>query len=582
MIFMNFIKLFFILVFSLSLVASTDILKDSQVYIDKENKYTIKNIDQADFESFQKYAYPYSKDISKIHRGYTDEIVWIKFSIINETDQVLKKVLVLDNQMLDHIVLFEKKDEGYTKETKGVLHDVEFAENILDFYFDIKLQPNEKKEYYLQVSSTSCAVYFNLQLMDKDILYKNEMSHQLSLCLFFGAMLALVFYNLFIYFFTKDNAYIYYVCYIFFTVWNHISYTGMGAYFQPKWFYDLDTFLTIHYLSFISIFSLLFTRDFLNIKKYKKINFIFKVFIFIAIFLMVVSSEEFYPMDLTTFLLFLSFIFMISSSYYLYFTQKEENTKYILMGWSIAIFGWMMLATEQYGFWSILYEYPYFYEFSIFIEAVLFSIALSAKLNKTKELELAVNKSAILTKELHHRVKNNMQFIISLYRLKLSKYMDQKLSYTLNEIELAIQAMSATHEMLYEKDDLEHIDTKEYIGELIDRISKSFDLKEIKTNLDIDIELNINESITLGIILNELITNSLKYAFVTKGQIDIFLKQKEGIYTLVYKDDGKGFDIQSSNNTFGLRLIKNLVKDELKGTLEIKSSQGSIFTIPKS
>jgi two-component sensor histidine kinase len=214
------------------------------------------------------------------------------------------------------------------------------------------------------------------------------------------------------------------------------------------------------------------------------------------------------------------------------------------------------------------------------IEAILFSIALSAKLNKTKELEIAVNKSEILTKELHHRVKNNMQFIISMYRLKLSKLMDKKLSSILNEIELTIQAMSATHEMLYAKSDLEKIDTKEYFESLITRISKSFNLKEIKIKTDIDTKLGIDQSIALGIILNELITNSLKYAFADrKGEIDISLKTFDKKYELTYKDNGVGFDKEDTKKSFGLRLINNLVRDELKGSLEVDGSKGSFFKI---
>jgi hypothetical protein len=254
------------------LYASTDILQTSEVYIDKTGKETIDTIQSKKFIPTNK---------SKIHRGYSSETVWVKFSLSNPTNQPMKKVLVIDNQMLDNITLYTKENSSYKKEIQGVLHNRTFDEDILDMYFHINLQPKEKKEYYLQVSSLSCAVYFHLNLMSKDELYQQEIEHQLILTLFFGAMVALILYNLFIYFFTKDMAYLYYVLYIFFTIWNHNSYTSMGLYTIPllfPWsFLEIDAYLAIFYLGLINIFAILFTRNFLNIKKYKKIDFVFKI-----------------------------------------------------------------------------------------------------------------------------------------------------------------------------------------------------------------------------------------------------------------------------------------------------------------
>jgi len=419
--------------------------------------------------------------------------------------------------------------------------------------------------------------------MDKEELYKAEINHQLILTLFFGAMLALVLYNLFIYFFTKDISYLYYVFYICFTIWMHMSYTGIGLYVLPNIFsmdfIELDAYLAIFYNAFITIFALLFTRTLLNIKKYKKIDMVFKIFIGLNISLLAITSPEFYPIDIVVYLFLIMLFSMVIVSYYL-FIKKEPNAKFFLIGWSSAVLGWIMLGFHQYGLYSLTYNYEYFYEVAIFLEAILFSIALSARLNKTKELELAVNKNEILTKELHHRVKNNMQFIISMYRLKLSKTMDEKLSSILNEIELTIQAMSATHEMLYSKNNLEQIDTKEYFSSLIKRISQSFDLKEIKIKTDIDTKLDIDKSITLGIILNELITNYLKYAFVdNKGTISINLHKKDKKYKLIYSDNGIGFNTNNHKKSFGMRIVENLVKDDLKGKITIKNQSGITYKI---
>ncbi len=568
------IKFILVLLLHISLFASTDVLKQSEVFIDKEALYTIENIQQANF---------LPSKISKIHRGYSSETVWVKFSLSNPTNQPMKQVLVIDNQMLDNITLYTQKKDGYKKELQGVFHDRNFDENILDFYFDIDLEPKEQKEYYLQVSSLSCAVYFKLNLMSKDELYQQEMKHQLILALFFGTMLALILYNLFIYLFTKDRVYIYYICYLFLTIWNHTSYTGMGLYTMPflfSWnFVEIDAYLAIFYLGLTNIFAILFTRNFLNIKKYKKIDFVFKILLLINISVLVLVSPEFYPISFVANLLMATLFVLILSSYYLFY-KKEENAKYFIVGWSVSILGWIMLWTYNIGTYSLIDEIKYFYELTIFIEAILFSIALSSKLNKTKELELSVKRNVVLTKELHHRVKNNMQFIIAMYRLKFSKFITDKIKNALNETEGAVQSMSAIHEMLYEQNDLEKIDSKEYFENLVQKVSQSYDTKNIKINLDIQTTLDINKSIYIGIILNELFTNSFKYAFETKqGKIDIILKKIDGKYSFIYRDNGCGFSQEKNKKSFGLKLIVNLVKNELKGSLDINSSNQTQYTI---
>jgi two-component sensor histidine kinase len=553
----------------ISIYASTDILKQSEIFIDTNNKYTIDTISTAKFTP---------SNISKINIGYTDSTIWIKFSITNETTKNINKVLLVDNYIMDNIILFTENKNSYKKEEKGVLHDRNF-QNIINHYFDIEINPNETKNYYLKISSISTAIFFKVQLMKKDELYKQEMIHQLILTIFLSALAILIIYNLFIFLFTKDLAYLYYIFYLIFTELYILSASGMCLYIYPVEFEKTDAFLTIFYIGFSTIASLLFSREFLQIKNYKKIDFIFKTIIILIIFIIVFTSPEFYPLEEVNVLLLFSLFFMVGSSYYLHF-KKVQNAKYIFIGWTIALIGWVMHGSFNSNLFSLVNYFPYFFEICMIIEAILFSIALSAKLNKTKELEIAVNKSEILTKELHHRVKNNMQFIISMYRLKLSKLMDKKLSSILNEIELTIQAMSATHEMLYAKSDLKKIDTKEYFESLITRISKSFNLKEIKIKTDIDTKLGIDQSIALGIILNELITNSLKYAFVDrKGEINISLKTFDKKYELTYKDNGVGFDKEDTKKSFGLRLINNLVRDELKGSLEVDGSKGSFFKI---
>jgi len=551
-----------------SLDKATNILPSVQVYVDKENKhdfdFILKNSDSL-FETNKK---------TLLYLGYSSDAIWLKFSIHNNTNEKITKVLEISNQMLDQIELYTKEGSSYKTDKLGVLYNRVFDENILKFYLNLSLKPQETKAYYLKVSSLSCAVYFEANLMNKDELYKKEISHQLVLALFFGSIATLILYNLFVYFFTRELAYLYYVLYLFFTGWNHLSYNTMGRYFLPASFTKIDTFLAIYYLSFISIFALLFTRKFLQVANYKKFDFILKLFLGTSVLLMLMTSRDFYPIDIVGIFSIFSLVYIVMLSFYLFY-KGVKNARFFVIGWSIALLGWIMLATYNYGYWSLITSYPYFYELAIFTEAILFSIALANKLNTTKELERSVATNTILTRELHHRVKNNMQFIISIYRLKLAKYNDKNISNSLKEVEGTIQAMSATHEMLYAQKEVSRLDTQEYFSTLIERLKTSYECSQITIDLKIEANLNIDTAIYIGIIVNELLTNSLKYAFKdASGAIKISLTQEGQKYKLLVEDNGIGFDVTKESDTFGLELVKTLVEEELKGYFIINADNG--------
>ncbi len=551
-----------------------NILKQTKIYVDKENQHDFKYILENNENLFKENIK------ERLHLSYTTDAIWLKFTIKNSTNSEIKKVLEISNPMLDNIFLYTKQFDGsYTQHKSGLLHNTSMNENILNMYFTISISAKNSKEFYLKASSLSCALFFELNIMSKDQLYKKELNHQLILALFFGSIIALIIYNLFIYFYSKDLVYLYYIFYLTFTIMEHLSYTSLNLYLFSQDLLNLDVYLAIIYISFLSIFTILFTREFLNVKRYKKLDYIFKLFLVLNSFFILFTSPEFYPLDLVVQIGILTLFYNIFISLYLLY-KGEENAKYMAIGWSIAMFGWIMQGTYDYGTWSLINSYPYFFELAIFTEAVLFSVVLANKLNKTKELEKSVATNKVLTRELHHRVKNNMQFIISMYRLKLANYSNKDISNSLKEVEGTIQAMSDTHEMLYTQKMSTHIATKEYFTTLIQRLKNSYDTSNIKIDLNVDTDLNIDNSIYIGIILNELITNSFKYAFENKDdQIFISLSKQDKNYHLVVQDNGIGFDDTQTSETFGIELVKTLVEDELKGTLELDTSNGCKYSI---
>jgi PAS domain S-box-containing protein len=206
--------------------------------------------------------------------------------------------------------------------------------------------------------------------------------------------------------------------------------------------------------------------------------------------------------------------------------------------------------------------------------------------NLEQELKNSLSEKEMLIKEIHHRVKNNLMVISSLLSLQSGYIKDQEDFELFRESQTRAKSMALIHERLYRSDDLKSIDFADYITLLVHDLLNTYnkDNTKIKLNLDLEkVNLDINTSIPLGLIVNELVSNSIKHAFPDniKGELRISLKFKDGKYVLVIADDGVGV-AESINfrktNTLGLQLVTNLT-NQIDGTIELNKANGAEFTI---
>ncbi|MFK5972777.1 MAG: histidine kinase dimerization/phosphoacceptor domain -containing protein [Flavobacteriaceae bacterium] len=181
----------------------------------------------------------------------------------------------------------------------------------------------------------------------------------------------------------------------------------------------------------------------------------------------------------------------------------------------------------------------------------------------------------ILLKEIHHRVKNNLQTVSSLLSLQSRNIEDVKMKHLIKSSQNRVISMAMIHEMLYMRDNLSKIEYKSYVQELSEHLVRSIKGSDSKVvvNIDIDdIKLNMDTAIPLGLLINETITNALKYGFKddSKGEIRIELKKGNNAdYVLYIGDNGVGFSetiTPNSTKSLGLKLIHNLAK-QLKGSI---------------
>lgn len=226
----------------------------------------------------------------------------------------------------------------------------------------------------------------------------------------------------------------------------------------------------------------------------------------------------------------------------------------------------------------------------IIAESVLFPIKLSGnyilacisrditrRLIAEKEAHEALKENKLLMKEIHHRVKNNLQIIISLLNLQRNNIRDPDGEAIVLDSMNRIQAMAMLHELLYEENTISEINIQRYLTNLVHTLHSTFEHKQrIRTNCRIDdFYLRMDKAINIGLLVNELYTNAVKHAFPDReeGTIDISLhKNGDGQYQLSVKDDGKGLPDQfdpEGTGTLGIQLIDTLT-GQIGGTLQYR------------
>jgi two-component sensor histidine kinase len=201
-------------------------------------------------------------------------------------------------------------------------------------------------------------------------------------------------------------------------------------------------------------------------------------------------------------------------------------------------------------------------------------------------MKASLEEKIVLLREVHHRVKNNLQIIISLTNLQLRQVNDPDLKKFLNETKNRVRAMSLVHEKLYQSESLSHIDLSEYLRFLASQLFSYYGRDTYRVKLVVEIgkvAIDINTAIPIGLIVNELVSNALKYAFPGDrgGMLTISGGLVGDLLTISVKDDGvgmpPGYDWKNATS-LGLRLV-NILAEQIDGTIAVAGDQGTTFII---
>lgn len=544
-----------------------------------------------------------SSNSKVLNFGITDNYHLVKFRVKN---LMLEKDLFIqsDNSSNTFLKVYQQMD--------GEIHFLgDYGKFNHDFYEEssqiltVPFQLKKGKEcvFYFEVYS-QLGVTLPFKIQSKESLVRATVLPTYYGGIFFGAMIVMIFYNLFVFSQTKDYNYLRYVIWVIGMSSYLFSFKGYMPFFfkmSPVLRTNATFYLVCLAVSGGLLFGYYFLRDGIKVKWAKRVAILEIVFIVVSAIIYVFLSVQlgFKLLYFTTLFHILFFAVYATVSYF----KGYKPALYFGLGQFVMFF--MVLLTILRVFKILPFNFVTFHfaEIGSLSEVVIFSFALASRIktlneeknvtqqkllsllknaskilenkvdDRTFELNESLAKNKLLFREVHHRVKNNLQMISSLLSLQSDRIEDESTITALAESRNRIHSMALIHQKLYSQEETQQkIDLREYVTSLFSFIDGSYNSKGNKVGLDINISvinLDMDLAINLGLILNEFITNSYKHAFHEKneGTISIDLRLVKESLVLMYSDNGSGFDKDRfAEDSFGMRIV-NLLVAQLKGEL---------------
>ena len=398
--------------------------------------------------------------------------------------------------------------------------------------------------------------------------------------LFFGALSMLILYNFINYLVLKSNTYTDYLFFHTLVFLLMLSLSGLAFSKNHFFSYNIDNIPVVLFLLASLSFSS-FTRNFLELKaKSPKLNKLIINLQFVNLFFFALSFLERQEQLLIT--VGMSFIIVLlltlmGIGIYLSFVQKRRNAQFYTLGFL------PILSSLTYAFFAYLNHSSigeniiYVLELSILIEAAVFSFAISYRYGQSK---IRLRQNELLFKELSHRVKNNLQSIISILSLQKSRMKDAEVKEQLNETIKRVRSISLIHEKLQHSELINRVNMQEFFTSLIEEFSQVNPEVKFQLECEKNLDLSVEKLTPLALIINELITNSMKHAFETSKSplITLGFSKKEAFYYFNYSDNGSGFK-EEVKESLGTLLINTLSKSQLKGEFSVKSEKNYHFAL---
>ncbi len=579
--------------------------KAMSVYNDKSHNHSIEYI-----KTHTALFKPLNKEID--NRFFTQDTIWYHFKVTNPKQEKLERYFVLDIPWFDHIEIYindNKTETYYQGGNQLVFSKRSYSTNLINIKHSFE---QGASNIYIK-AKTNDPFIFALSILDyKNLIQQSSNKHTISFCIY-SITLTMMLFNFILYFIIRHRSYLYYSLFLLSFIFMNMSYNN----YTFEYFLGdnpiLQNWIEGLFLYIFSIMGLFFTQSFLEFKQNHPKLYITN-YILIASFILLAAISAIFAYTIFVAIAILStFIFGFYALCVALYSKRKNNRSAIFFIWGVSfgLIGTMITGLSVSAIIPVFNVHLYkAVDYGIVIDTILLSIALAKRYTllfenlkttqneliqisnnleslveqRTEVLNQELENNKLLLKEVFHRVKNNLQIISSLLLLQTNNIKNpQMLKIILEENIQRIQSISTLHEKIFLSKNLKEISLKHYFKEIIfDFIDVTgFNTLDFKLNIQ-HIPININHLIAFGLIINELLTNSFKYAFKDNNvspKIIIDLHTDNDTVILSYKDNGQGINLEQFSKGFGFSLLESLCVHQLGGSVSFFNDKGFNYTI---
>ncbi len=595
----NFIILLVLLLFSIPLFASSPPSKTAKSkYILLHNEKNASSIlskkDLISFDAFDQH----------LNFGFSSQHLWIKPKLHNRSDKTLHALLVLDNPLLEIADLY---CQNLPKQHQGLLQRE--STHTLSPAFKLDFAPHEELQCLLHIHNRATTLQIGLTMQSLETFKHSEQFREDLILFFLGMLCSTAILSFLMYLYAKDSSYLLYIFYLATLVFQQVTYTGFLPSLAPLWFNKIDNALVVPKVAVMIVAAALYSRAFLRTQRWKKIDRVYKFFIWFTLLqIPLVGTSYFYLPEMIV-LTGLFFVLFNTYAGIAVYNRGCKSARFFVLAWLLLAPAYVGMILDAFGLVSLMYRFPMLIMALTTFEAILLllafvdrfyhyqleKLAYEKRYNqlltdqkeevenrvalRTAELKNALDEKETLFQELHHRVKNNLQLILSIVRLQRNRAEQKETKEVLQTFEQRVTTIANTHEMLQYEKGHETVQMQPYLQNLCTGLVKALSKKEFIYKCDSDVKLPLREAIYVGLIINELITNLLKhFKAATYTAVTIILQQTHNKYQLQIKSPNREKAIQPSGKGLGLLIVKTLVEQQLEGTLHY-SDDNDIITI---
>jgi len=563
--------------------------------------------------------------------GSENSTLWIRFSIQNKSES--ERLLLHFDEFVASKFSFYNYDENKLILLDSMSSSDYSGASSRNFYIELTPDKNSYSTYYIKIKSEWKNSSYGFKIGTEKSLNQFYGDKYIFDGIYIGIILLMILSNIILYATVRDLTYLYYGLYIFFFAIGLLGIVGYlfeyGFVNSTASYFMLNKFISLG----IVISGCMLAITVLQTKVYspvghKLILYLMGLTSLFIIIMLVTGRIDLYVTLISALNALILTIFIIVS--YVVLRKGYQLALFFFIGWLsylVTTYAWAFHLLT--GIDSTLFNHKpeYYLIVGHGIEVIFFSVGLAYRvyiMKKEKETfqgkaisllqvnkEIITNQNIVLEetvklrtveleksnsllakknmektamlKEIHHRVKNNLQVVNSLLKLQSRDIEDENVVAMFKEAQNRVLSMALLHEKMYRSDNLQHIDVQDHITLLVEDLLKTYVVgKDINSEINVkDIVIGIRTLVPLGLIINEIITNALKHAFKgrEKGGIKVHLKQLKGTtYEMIIGDDGVGLKEKNESKGIGTKLIQIFTK-QLNGSLELLEQPGSVFKL---